>query len=187
MLAESESYVKIEVTPTFTTPGDGKLDSWVSFIPSHNFMHLLSKKVNSSINNCKVSDDSTNYAIRAYFESLSGWNAGAKKTDLSTSIFDRLSTKRSAIMQNFIAKDWKSAEFWLGGVLHHDLAFQEKAFPERPNSSLNWFPFPQSFSSTMQAVITRVSKWKKQNERERESASEGKKKRDENKTENIRI
>lgn len=127
MLNESELYVKLKITPTVKAGQTPTRETWGEIIPCNNFLHSIFKKVNLIINNHEVSDDSSNYAFKAYFESLLGWSGEAKRSDLSTVLFSMEDAKRKKFMKNAASDDFKSAEFWIGGMLHHDLAFQKKA------------------------------------------------------------
>lgn len=127
LLNQSELYVKMKIQVEWAAKATPSIAGWDGLIPADNFLHSIFKKVNLLINNYEVTDDSTHYGFKSYFESYLGWSAEAKKSDLSSVIYNRLSSKRHEMIKPFISADFKSVEFWVGGPLHLDLSFQKKA------------------------------------------------------------
>lgn len=109
LLNESELFVKVKLQGLFKQGSVPTKETWRYAAPADNFLHSLFKKVNLTINNQEITDDSTNYAYRAYFESLLGWSKDAKETDLSTIIYNSDSSKRAEWVQNYLSEDNTSA------------------------------------------------------------------------------
>ena len=149
LLNESELYIKIKLTAKDQDGKSPAAASWAQVAPTDNFFHSLFQKVKLSINNTVVSDDSENYAFKAYFESLLGWSATGKKSDLSTVIFDSDSAKRAAWLKPFVSSKGEYAEFYIGGMLHFDLAFQPKAILGGSDLSIELVPNNKKFMFTL--------------------------------------
>ena len=152
MLNEMEIFVKMTITVTWTGTGDlviNKQSFESAVIPTDNFFHSLFKKVNFKINNKEVTDDSTNYAYKAYFETLLGYTSEAKKSTASTFPFGSKESRTGFLDQYVSGNNYKSGTFTVSGPLHIDLAFQNKAMIGGSDLMLELVPNSHKFYFTL--------------------------------------
>ena len=124
MLNKCEMYITLKLKINDTKPVTEQ--DWAKITPVNNMFHSLFRKVNLRINNSEVSDESTNYAYKAYFETLLGYSPEAKKLAAGTTVWG-LPVERNSILVSHLSTDKATSTVRLGGPLHLDLAFQSKA------------------------------------------------------------
>ena len=104
-------------------------------------MHSMIKQIELEINNKQISNLPQNYAYRAFLEALLGFSKNAKKTHLTTALWD--DTFKTPIVASPDLK--KSKVYHMMGKLHTDLAFQGRYLIEGCNLKLEISLNPPKF------------------------------------------
>ena len=132
----SESYLYLKGT-IVDEKGD-TLDPALPIYPENNFLHTFFSNIDVSLNEVNVTGSPSNYAIRAYLETLLNYSEDAKKTHLRSSGFygDR-SLLEADFRDNF--------SFELYGKLHCDIFHQPRLMLNGVEIKLRFTRSPAAF------------------------------------------
>ena len=155
LLHETYLYIKVQVISKHVDDKVMTKDDWKKITPANNFLHSMFKKVELSLGNRDITLSNDLYAYRSYLENLLGFHSSAKKSHLSSCLWEENDTERA---KYFIPPDTsidlsKSKVVDLYGRLHLDMTFQGKAllggcdlkFKLIPNSVSFIFIYPNDF------------------------------------------
>lgn len=127
LLHETYLYIKLQTEIGLDKGKEIKLADWQTLRPVNNLLHSMFKQVELEIGGKEVTMGNSTYAYRAYLETLLGFSSNAKKSHLTSVLWEELATERG---QYFIPTDptlSKSRQVDLYGRIHFDLTFQGKA------------------------------------------------------------